>query len=194
MHIHDWKKQLFTIPNILSLFRLLLVPVYIIIYLKGYYLTAAIILAVSCLTDAVDGHIARRYNMITNLGKILDPLADKVTQFALIICIAIRHPILWSIIGLFVAKELFQIIAGYIILRHGRILKGAQFSGKVCTTILFASLTLLVLMPNIPYNWVLGITITDGVFLLIAFIDYIFVYIRKADELTEDLPSSNKDA
>lgn len=197
MRIQNWKKQVFTIPNILSLFRLLLIPVYIHIYMNAqstadYHLAAAI-LAVSCLTDAVDGQIARRFNMITAVGKVLDPLADKITQFTLIICLAMRHPVLWSIIGLFVAKELFQLVAGYIIVRHGRILKGAQISGKVCTTILFVSLTLLVLVPDIHYNWVLGITIVDGLFLLIAFVDYIFVYVRKSEGLTEELHLEKED-
>lgn len=196
MSTPNWKKQVFTIPNILSLFRLLLIPVYIHIYmtaqtLADYHLAAAI-LAVSCLTDAVDGQIARRFNMITVVGKILDPLADKITQFTLIICLAMRHPVMWSIIGLFVAKELFQFVAGYIIVRHGRILKGAQITGKICTTILFASLTLLVLLPDIHPNWVLGITIVDGIFLLIAFIDYIFVYVRRSEELTEALPKEKE--
>ena len=189
MRVTNWKKQVFTIPNILSLFRLLLIPVYIMIYLHGHYLLAAVILGISCLTDAVDGYIARRFNMITNLGKVLDPIADKFTQFTLIVCLALRHPILWSIIGLFVAKELFQIIAGYIFMRHGRILKGAQFTGKICTTVLFISLILLVLVPNIPSPWVFAFTVIDSIFLLIAFVDYIFVYVRKADELTEELPS-----
>lgn len=197
MRVQNWKKQVFTIPNILSLFRLILIPVYIHIYLNAqsladYHLAAAI-LAVSCLTDAVDGQIARRFNMITAVGKVLDPLADKITQFTLIVCLAIRHPVLWSLIGLFVAKELFQFVAGYIIVRHGRILKGAQISGKICTTILFISLTLLVLLPDIHPNWVLGITIVDGLFLLIAFIDYIFVYVRKSEELTEELHLESKE-
>lgn len=195
MRIPNWKKQIFTIPNILSLFRLLLIPVYIQIYMNAKSISdfhlAAAILAVSCLTDAVDGQIARRFNMITAVGKILDPFADKITQFTLIICLAMRHPVLWSIIGLFVAKELFQLVAGCIIVRHGRILKGAQITGKICTTVLFVTLTLLVLVPDIHPSWVVGITILDGLFLLIAFIDYIFVYVRKSDELTEDLPPEN---
>ncbi len=196
MRVHDWKKQVFTIPNILSLFRLLLIPVYVYIYMNArsqtdYYLAAAI-LAVSCLTDAVDGQIARRFNMITTVGKVLDPFADKITQFTLIICLAIKHPVLWSIIGLFVAKELFQLIAGAISVRNGRILKGAQISGKVCTTVLFASLTLLVLLPNIGDTAVFVITVIDGLFLLLAFIDYIFVYIRKYSESTDELPHEQK--
>lgn len=83
MFIKDWKKDVFTIPNLLSLFRLVLIPVYVAIYLNAQelweYFLAAAILAVSCLTDMIDGKIARHYNMISTLGKILDPIADKAT-------------------------------------------------------------------------------------------------------------------
>ena len=93
--IKDWKKDVFTIPNILSVFRLLLIPVYLGLYLKAgddldMHLFAAGVLGLSCLTDAVDGQIARRFNMISTLGKILDPLADKATQFSLILCLEDR--------------------------------------------------------------------------------------------------------
>ena len=180
MRVQNWKKQVFTIPNILSLFRLILIPVYIHIYLNAqsladYHLAAAI-LAVSCLTDAVDGQIARRFNMITAVGKVLDPLADKITQFTLIVCLAMRHPVLWSIIGLFVAKELFQFVAGYIIVRHGRILKGAQISGKICTTVLFVSLILMVMMPGLSIQAVNIISIVDAGFMIIAFLEYAAAY------------------
>ena len=109
MFIKDWKKDIFTIPNMLSLFRLALIPLYVTIYLNAksnadYYLAAAI-LAVSCLTDLIDGKIARHFNMISSLGKILDPVADKATQFTLIICLTVKYRILWYLVGLFVLKE-----------------------------------------------------------------------------------------
>ena len=114
MQIKNWKKEIFTIPNVLSMIRLALIPLYIYIYLNAktdahYYISAGI-LAVSCLTDLIDGQIARRCNMISTLGKMLDPFADKATQFTLIICLAIRRnlPLLWLLIALFVAKEGFQ--------------------------------------------------------------------------------------
>ena len=118
MLIKDWKKDIFTIPNLLSLFRLLLIPVYITIYtnasgVSDYYL-AAMILAVSCLTDLIDGKIARRFNMISTVGKILDPLADKLTQFSLIVCLSTKHSVLWYLVALFIVKESFQLIAGGI--------------------------------------------------------------------------------
>lgn len=184
MKANKWTKEIWTIPNLLSLFRLLLIPVYVYIYLNAgdnvvnYYIAAAI-LAVSCLTDMIDGQIARRFHMITNLGKILDPLADKVTQFTLILCLAIRFPVIWYMVGLFFVKELFQLIAGFLLLRKGLILKGAQYTGKISTTVLFISLILMVMIPTMSPTAVMWITIVDCIFLAVAFLDYIWVYASK---------------
>lgn len=182
MFIKDWKKDICSIPNLLSLLRLVLIPVYVTIYLNArsatdYYLAAGI-LAVSCLTDMIDGKIARHFNMITSLGKVLDPLADKLTQFTLILCLAlkVKNTLLWYLIGLFVMKEGFQLIAGSLRLRKGIMLKGALLSGKICTTILFVSLILMVMMPDMPLKTINLITIIDAVFLLIAFVHYVVAY------------------
>ena len=173
----------------LSLFRLALIPVYIAVYLNANtnadYCLAAMILAVSCLTDLFDGKIARRFNMITNLGKLLDPLADKATQFSLIICLSLRHKILWLLIALFVLKEGFQLIAGGLSLRKGRMLKGAQLTGKICTTILFISLIVMVMIPSLSENTVFWIVVADAMFMIIAFIDYINVYCRKESKFQD---------
>ena len=183
MLIKDWKKDIFTIPNLLSLFRLILIPLYVMIYLNArdssdYYLAAGI-LAVSCLTDMIDGQIARRFNMISTVGKILDPLADKVTQFTLVICLALKYPILWVLVILIFVKEIFQLVAGLLRLRKGKMLKGAQITGKICTTVLFISLILLVMMPDIPVHIVYWIAAIDATCLIVAFVDYAIVYIRK---------------
>ena len=178
----NWKKEILSIPNLLSLVRLLLIPVYIFIYLNAtgaadYYLAAAV-LAVSCLTDLIDGKIARHFNMITTLGKILDPLADKATQFTLIICLSIKYPVLLYLVGLFVIKESFQLIAGGINLRKGRMLKGALLSGKICTTILFVSLIFMVMLPTLSYSAVTIITIVDMIFMAVAFTEYLLAYFK----------------
>ena len=183
MIIKDWKKDLFTIPNMLSFFRLLLIPVYVIIYLNAtmpaHYFTAAAILAVSCTTDLIDGQIARRFNMISTVGKFLDPLADKATQFTLTLCLAIRHPILWTLAALFVLKEGFQLIAGILTFRNGKMLTGALLTGKICTAILFVSLILMVLLPDLPSGTVAGITLVDSLFMLVSFAHYGFTYWKK---------------
>ena len=182
MFINNWKKEVLTIPNILSLFRLVLIPVYVSIYQNAkidtdYYLAAGI-LAVSCLTDLIDGKIARHFNMISTLGKILDPLADKATQFTLIICLATKYPILWYLVILFVVKESFQLIAGSINLRKGKMLKGALLSGKICTSVLFVSLILMVMIPSLPSRIINWIAMVDMIAMSVSFGNYLFTYYK----------------
>lgn len=193
----NWKKEIFTIPNLLSLFRLLLIPVYMTIYLNAdkptdYYLAAGI-LAISCLTDLVDGFIARRFNMISNIGKLLDPIADKLTQFTLIVSLAFRYPVLRYLIGLFVVKESFQLIAVSLNLRKKKMLDGALLTGKVCTTVLFTSLIAMVLIPTLKESTVTVIAVIDAVFMLIAFGDYVLAFYGK-DPKVKDINASKNDA
>ena len=189
MIIRDWKKDLLTIPNLLSLFRLMLIPVYVTIYLRATdavdYAIAAGILAVSCLTDMIDGKIARHFNMISTVGKVLDPLADKATQFTLTICLAIRYPVLWHLALLFVIKEGFQLIAGLLTFRKGKMLTGALITGKVCTCVLFVSLILLVLKPNLDPRVINIITIVDGCFMFMSFVHYATVYYRQSPKIQD---------
>ncbi len=186
--IKDWKKDILTIPNLLSLFRLILIPVYITIFLNAngdsaHYYIAAGILAVSCLTDLIDGKIARHFNMISNLGKILDPVADKATQFSLIICLVIEKPVLWILAILFIVKESFQIIAGGIALKKGRMLKGALISGKICTTVLFISLILMVMLfPSLSDKNIHVLVIIDAICMLVAFTEYLFTYLKRENK------------
>ena len=190
MFMKDWKKEILTIPNLLSLFRLVLIPVYVYIYLNAtepfQFYTAGAIMAVSCLTDAVDGKIARHFNMVSTLGKILDPLADKATQFALTVCLSLKYPVLNPVLALFVVKELFQILLGAINLARGKMLPGALMAGKVCTTVLFVSLIALVLFPDMHHALVDAIALVDGVFLLISFVSYISAYFGKTP-LVQDM-------
>lgn len=185
----NWKQEIFSIPNLLSFFRLALIPVYITTYMNATqwydYAVSGGILAVSCLTDMVDGKIARKYNMITTLGKILDPIADKATQFALTVCLSIEYPVLRLVLILFVTKEMFQGIVGLLFLRKGMMLSGAIFAGKVCTTVLFTSLILMVLLPGLPEPVITAIAAVDSVFLLISFISYVFAYFGRNQRLEE---------
>ena len=188
----NWKKELFTIPNILSLFRLFLIPVYVLLYLKahtrGDYLLAGSVLAASCLTDMADGQIARRFHMVTTVGKVLDPLADKSTQFALILCLCLKYPVLKPVLVLLVIKECFQLVAMLISFHHGKVLPGALPSGKVCTFVLFISLIFLVLFPHLPNRSVNVIALGDCFFLAVSFISYILAYYGKYSKVI-DFPS-----
>lgn len=185
--MNNWKKDILNIPNLLSLFRLALIPVYVNIYLKAnesreYWLAGAI-LAVSCLTDMVDGKIARKFNMITPLGKLLDPIADKFTQLVLTICLSLRYPVMRPVLILFLAKEFFQFFAALLNYRKGKALDGALPAGKICTTVLFTSFTLLVFIPNMEPVIVEFISLMDCLCLLIAFIQYIFAFCGKHSQV-----------
>lgn len=189
MFIKNWKKEIFSIPNLLSLFRILLLPVYVYIYLNAtetyQYILAGTIMAVSCLTDMVDGKIARKYNMITNVGKVLDPFADKLTQFTLTICLSLRYPVLYPVLALFLVKECFQLIVAIIQFRRGKVLPGSLMAGKICTTVLFVSLITLVLFPDLNALTVDLIALVDSVFLGIAFVSYILAFLGKNNKMQD---------
>ena len=156
MYIKDWKKEVFTIPNLLILFRLALIPVYITVYLNAeedwQYYVAGAILAVSCVTDLIDGKIARRFNQISELGKMLDPVADKLTQITIAIVIFLEfnkstNPTMqwfkWVFL-FFLFKELLMVIIGAIMLACGLRPVAAEIYGKVATFVFYAVMVLVI--------------------------------------------------
>lgn len=193
----NWKKEIFTIPNLLSMIRLILIPVYIVIYLNAdeshEYLIAGLILAVSCLTDAVDGMIARQFNMKSRFGKLLDPVADKLTQFALTLCLSLKYTALRQVLLLLVIKEIFQLIAVVVNLRRGKELDGALILGKLCTAVLFVSLIALVLFPDVKPSVVDIIAVVDFVFLAAAFVQYIFAFFGRFSKV-RDIKNTSSEA
>ena len=181
-----FKKDVFTIPNLLSLLRLALVPVYSALYLKtDYSLLAAMILAFSCLTDLLDGYIARRFHMTSNLGKVLDPLADKITQLAVILCLSTRYPLVNALIPLFLTKEILQSLLAYFYLRNGKILNGALWAGKICTAILFTSLVLMMMTSSMNSELVKYLVIMNGLFLSLSLVSYLNVYFVNTSKLCD---------
>lgn len=189
MYIRNLKKELLTIPNLLSMIRLLLLPVYATIYLHAkntvHFLSAGVLMILSCLTDMLDGKIARKYNMVSNIGKLLDPIADKATQFTLIVCFCAKYSIMQPVLLLFLVKEFFQLIACILALRNGKALPGALIAGKVCTTVLFVSLIFMVIFDSIPESAVIAIALIDSCFLIISFVSYIFAYYGKNKKLED---------
>lgn len=189
MFNHSWKKELLTLPNLLSILRLLLIPVYIRMYRNAvspldHYLAGSV-LAVSCLTDLADGWIAREFHLVTTAGKLLDPLADKLTQLALIVTLCASHRVLLPVLMLFLFKETFQLLALLIFAGKGKALPGALISGKLCTAALFGSMFLLVLFPTISERTVRLLAAADGIFLLLALFSYAGAYFGKRSRLTD---------
>ena len=129
-------KEIFSIPNIMGYFRILLIPLFCYLYMTAKtekdFLYAALVVLLSSLTDLFDGKIARHFHMVTDLGKALDPIADKLTHGALALCLATRYPLMWGLILLLVIKEGYMGIMGLIFLKKGKILNGAMWFGKVC--------------------------------------------------------------
>ncbi len=181
------KKEILTIPNLLSIFRLLLIPVYVYIYLHAEkisdYWLAGGILALSSLTDMADGIIARRCNMISKFGKILDPVADKLTQGTLMVCLGLKYKNMLMLFLLFVIKEGFMAVMGIINLRRGKMLEGAKFSGKLCTTVLFICMIILILFPDASSSLVNFLIIISAFFMIISLITYFVAYFKRNDEL-----------
>ena len=147
-------KEALSIPNCMCYFRILLIPLFVWRFATAetaadYYLAGGIV-ALSGLTDLFDGKIARRFQMVTELGKFLDPLADKLTLGALLLCMALRRPALWPLMALFAVKEGFMAVMGLLLLRRGRKLDGAMWFGKVCTATLYLAAAVLLLFPGLP--------------------------------------------
>lgn len=169
------KQELFTIPNILSYFRILLIPVWIeAFYHRPETVWPLIILVISGITDTVDGYIARRFNQITEWGKIIDPIADKLTQLTVTICLAIREPIMWYVVLLFVLKDGFLAFGGYILLKKtDKELEGAQWYGKACTVVFYIIVGIMLLFPNINRTTLLVLVGIFEVTIATAFVLYI---------------------
>lgn len=132
--------EFFTIPNMLSLLRLLLIPVIVYLYcFKHDNLWTLIMIAFSSLTDVVDGFIARRFNMITDFGKFLDPLADKATQITIIACLITRFKAMIIPCVLLVIKELSALLMRFAIYKESEVVDGAKWHGKLATVIVVST-------------------------------------------------------
>lgn len=190
------KKEVFSIPNILSYFRILLIPVFVVLFVNsddslGYHIASAAVLIVSGVTDMLDGKIARKFNQITELGKIIDPIADKLTQCAIMICLAMRYKLLWAFIGVLVIKEITMAVLALYFLKKDRKLKGAHWYGKVSTTVFYLVMITLLAVPTcyMPFELSTGLILISGAFMIFAFIMYIRVYFDMWKDIKNNMPN-----
>lgn len=143
--------KVLTVPNLLSFLRICLIPLIIWFYcVKKQYVGAGITLILSGLTDIVDGYIARRFHMISDLGKVLDPIADKLTQAAMLVCLITRFPLMLIPFVLLIAKETYMTVSGMIVIQKTGIVMGAEWHGKVATALLYATMVLHVFWFDLP--------------------------------------------
>ncbi len=145
MTISGGKMKLRYIPNILSLIRLLLVPVFIFLFLGGKTTAAVAVFIFSGFTDVLDGYIARKYNFISNAGKVLDPLADKLTQMSAFVCLYITElvPVWMPVVYFF--KELATAIGAFFVFRKGNVVVKSHIFGKLATFLVFAFVSVVIL-------------------------------------------------
>lgn len=144
------KDQICTIPNFLSFFRLVLIPFIIWMYAieEPYWALALIVL--SGITDVVDGFIARKFNMVTDFGKGLDPIADKLTQGVIMIALIFNFRPMWIPVVIMAVKETLAFTLRFIAFKKTQIVEGAEWHGKLTTFFLYLMIVLHIVWPSIP--------------------------------------------
>ena len=153
MRLKFEKKDIMTIPNMLSFFRIVLIPIIVVLYVRyERYDWTTLVILLSGLTDIVDGYIARHYNMISDFGKILDPIADKLTQAAILLCLVSRFPKMLYIFIFMAVKETVMGITGLLNIRFSGKVEGADWHGKLTTVLLYAMMVTHIVWYNIPMN------------------------------------------
>ena len=168
------------VPNLLSLFRLALVPVFAVVFFSPYpdaRYWAAAVYALAFLTDAADGWIARHFDQITRLGRILDPLADKMMTFTVIICITFARIIpLWAVVIFFVKEAAMGIGALSMYHRTDDVIP-SNWLGKISTFVFFVVCAALVLFPAIPSQWATAMIAVALALTIAAFVSYLWQYL-----------------
>ena len=163
------------IPNMLSIIRILLVPVFVLLYIRGNRFYAIGVFITAGLTDVVDGYIARKYNYISNLGKLLDPLADKLLQLSAFLCLYWSSLIpVWMPVVYF-AKELFTAIGAALVFgKEKKVVKSHVF-GKLATVLVFAAVCIIAVFgENMSRNTVNIICVCVCLYFVFSCVMYAF--------------------
>ncbi len=170
------------LPNLLTIVRFLLIPVMTFFLLKQNYTFAILMYVLASITDILDGYIARKYNMITRLGKILDPMADKLLQFAALLGLWIVGVIPFWITLIFFLKEIFMGVGALKLLKNKDVVISSKWFGKMSTVFFFVAIIFSMLSENItvlkPY--VLPPFILALLSLFFAFVMYFINYVKEA--------------
>ena len=166
------KEQILTIPNMLSFLRLALIPVILWLYLTGELVWAAVVIVLSSITDIVDGYIARTFNMISDFGKAIDPVADKLTQIAVLFCLVTRFPLMLLPLIIMIIKEVSSFILRLVLFKKTDIVVGAVWHGKLNTVVLHSIILLHVLWIAIPAEVSAACISASVTIMLISFVLY----------------------
>lgn len=166
--------RILTVPNLLSFFRILLIPVIICLYFKDQYWWAFGLLVLSGATDVVDGWIARTFHVVSDFGKAIDPVADKLTQIALLLCLMPMK--YWWMVAILITKEASIGILTLIALRRTHSVYSAGWYGKICTVVIYLSMFVLILWRDADPTFVLVDAIVCSALIALAFVLYLIRY------------------
>ncbi len=142
--------RILTVPNILSSFRLVLVPVFLVLVILGHDVLALAVLVFSSLTDFLDGVLARRLNQVSRLGQLLDPAADRLFIFATLIGLAVRGIVPWWLVIVIVGRDAVLLVAGIVLANVGYGPLPVHQLGKIATFCLFYALPILMIGQAFP--------------------------------------------
>ena len=145
-------KDLMTIPNALSFIRILLITPFVAFFISEMYIPAGVTIALSGISDCFDGMIARRFHQESEIGKILDPLADKLTLIAVGICLIFIEPFVLPLMIVMVVKDTLMIIGGTMVIKRGIIPPKSVWYGKVSTILFYVSVCAIVTMSILNYH------------------------------------------
>lgn len=167
------------IPNLLSIFRIVLIPFFVYLYnFQNNYVLAALVLLLSGLTDVADGYIARHFNMVTKLGVVLDPVADKLTQAVVVVALVLKNPEILFLVIVFFIKELCMVTGGAVFMAKRWDPLPAKWFGKLSTFVFYEVMFFMVLFPNMVPAVKITLAAISSAMLLVAFILYIRVFLR----------------
>ncbi len=174
------KNKNFNIPNTLTIVRLVLIIPFVLYFNSARFLEAGIVLLLSGLTDLLDGVIARRFHQSTELGQMLDPLADKLTQASIAICLAVEEPKLLPLLAIFIVKEALMVTGAILLIgKNKKKPSGSKWYGKTATVLFYISFGIIVLMQILHAEdlrvSVALLSVTAG-FMIYAFIRYAKTY------------------
>lgn len=208
-NVKDLFKGWNTIPNWLCFIRIALIPVFTAMFIKGAYIPAFITMIVAALTDVFDGKIARRFNMVSNLGKILDPIADKFSQIAIVIILIVKF---WDgylkyILMLFIVKELLMVLGGALLLAKGMRPVAAEIWGKAATVVFYTFMIIIIALGgegcalyNVAFfqsvilpEWLITtMVVIAAVMAFVSLFGYAPGFIKQLKENKQNIDSDNK--
>lgn len=181
-------KKNMSIPNVISFLRIIIIIPFVSSFMKDDYILAGSLLILSGLSDLLDGMIARKFNQVTALGKMLDPTADKITLMAVMVCVGIKLPKIFPFMIILIIKEVIMLIAGLVLIYRNQLPPPAQWYGKLATIVFYVSVISIIALKalwNVDNGYInLTLMMITAVCMIYALCKYfkIFVLMVKSSE------------